>query len=126
MPNKLVNFPIKGDPADSNEIMRDTSSSLVTMAEVSTPEEQLVAREERYLEEELKNQLDNLVKGDEDLEMLLLCFEEGIEKPEMIAAQTGWATSKVYNLKRKLLRKAAKINRNFRQREQLDRREYDE
>ena len=51
------------------------------------------------------------MKGDEDLELLLLCFEEGIDKPEKIAIETGWDINKVYNLKRKLLRKAAKIGK---------------
>jgi hypothetical protein len=74
-----------------------------------TPEEQLIAREKEDLEERLKGELYAMVKGDEDLEMLLLCFEEGMDKPEIIAAQTGWDVSKIYNLKRKLLRNAAKL-----------------
>jgi hypothetical protein len=51
------------------------------------------------------------VKGDEDLELLLLCFEEGIDKSEAIASQTGWDVKNVYNLKRKLLRRAVKIGK---------------
>lgn len=77
-----------------------------------TPEEELIAREKKDLEEKLKGELYAMVQGDDDLEMLLLCFEEGIDKPEIIAAQTGWDVSKVYNLKKKLLRKAAKIRMN--------------
>jgi hypothetical protein len=77
-----------------------------------TPEEELIAREKEDLEERLKGELYAMVKGDEDLETLLLCFEEGIDKPEIIAAQTGWDVSKVYNLKRKLLRKASKLRVN--------------
>jgi hypothetical protein len=74
-----------------------------------TPEEALIAGEKEALEEKLKGELYAMVKGDEDLEMLLLCFEEGMDKPEIIAAQTGWDVLKVYNLKRKILRKAAKL-----------------
>jgi hypothetical protein len=74
-----------------------------------TPEEVLIAREKEDLEDKLKGELYAMVKGDEDLEMLLLCFEEGIDKPEIIADQNSWDVSKVYNLKRKLLRKAAKL-----------------
>jgi len=74
-----------------------------------TPEEVLISREKEALEERLKGEMYAMVKGDEDLEMLLLCFEEGMDKPEIIAAQTGWDVSKIYNLKRKLLRKAAKL-----------------
>ena len=46
------------------------------------------------------------MKGDDDLELLLLCFEDGIDKSDAIAAETGWDIKTVYNLKRKLLRKA--------------------
>jgi len=77
----------------------------------STPEEELIAQEDRRLEEKLKDELYAAVKGDDDLELLLLCFEEGIEKSEAIASQTGWDVKKVYNLKRKLLRRAAKIGK---------------
>lgn len=91
------------------EIAPDPSLLTYETEMVPNPEEELVAREDREQEEKLKDELYAMVKGDEDLEMLLLCFEEGIDKPELIAAQTGWDVTKVYNLKRKLLRKAAKI-----------------
>ena len=74
-----------------------------------TPEDELITREKEDLEERLKDELYAAVRGDQDLETLLLCFEEGIDKPETIAAQTGWNVSEVYNLKRKLLRKASKL-----------------
>ncbi len=84
-----------------------------------TPEEELIAEHNRKSEEALIAELHNTVKGDEDLELLLLCFEEGIDKPEKIAIETGWDINKVYNLKRKLLRKAAKIGTdNIREREE--------
>jgi len=89
-------------------------SSLI-QGKIPTPEEELLTREKKDLEEKLKDELYAMVKGDEDLETLLLCFEEGIDKPEIIADQTGCDVSKVYNLKRKLLRKAAKIRRILRQ-----------
>ncbi len=103
--------PDDDSPADFSEIPSDPSSPVHAYS--PTPEEDLVNREEKALEEKLKKKLYDLVMGDEDLEMLLLCFEEGIDKPEIIAAETGWDVSKVYNLKRKLLRKAKKINRIF-------------
>jgi hypothetical protein len=103
---------LKGDEETEpsyGEIVRDPSSP--TPETASTPEEELIAQEDRRLEEKLKNGLYAAVKGDEDLELLLLCFEEGIDKPEAIASQTGWDVKKVYNLKRKLLRKAGKIGK---------------
>ena len=74
-----------------------------------TPEEELIAKQKDEYENALIAELHDAVKGDEDLELLLLCFEDGIDKPETIAIETGWDIKKVYNLKRKLLRKAAKI-----------------
>lgn len=88
-----------------------TEPSLAIPDTAPTPEEELIAQEERRLEEDLKNELHKAVKGDEDLELLLLCFEEGIDKPKAIVAETGWDETKVNNLKKKLLRKAAKIGR---------------
>ena len=97
-------LPEPGEGEEGYETIPDPSSP--------TPEEELIAREKEDLEERLKGELYAMVKGDEDLETLLLCFEEGIDKPEVIAAQTGWDVSEVYNLKRKLLRKASKLRVN--------------
>jgi hypothetical protein len=43
--------------------------------------------------------------------LLLLCFDEGIDKPELIAKEMGCDVTKIYTLKRKLLRKASAINK---------------
>jgi len=94
-------MPEPGEGDEGYETILDSSSQ--------TPEEELIAREKQDFEEKVKAELYAMVKGDEDLEMILLCFEEGMDKPEIIASQTGWDVSKVYNLKRKLLRKAAKL-----------------
>lgn len=81
------------------------SGSLITL----TPEEHLIAQEVSEYEEKVKKELYELVKGDEDLELLLACFEEGIDKPGLIATAMGCDVSMVYNLKRKLSRKASDI-----------------
>ena len=60
-------------------------------------------------EEKIKTMLFEIVKDDEDLGILLLCFDDGIYKPSDIAKETGWEISKVYNLKRKLQCRALKI-----------------
>ena len=78
---------------------------------VLTPEEELIAKQRDKYEKALIAELHDTVKGDDDLELLLLCFEEGVDKPETIAIETKWNINKVYNLKRKLLRKAAKIGK---------------
>lgn len=98
-------------PIEFSEIPSDPSSPIHTY--IQTPEEELIAREEKDLEEKFKKELYNLVQGDDDLEMLLLCFEDEIDKPERIAEETGWEISKVNNLKRKLKRKAEKIYQIF-------------
>lgn len=89
---------------------------------VPTPEEELTTKEEHEQEYEDRalTELRKLVKGDPDLEFLLLCFEDGIDKPSEIAAVAEWEIDKVYNLKKKLLRKAAKIGKQiFKTKEEL-------
>ena len=73
------------------------------------PERELMLQEQQELEDSVKAELSAVVEGDEDLGLLLLCFEEGLDKPEAIAEQMGWEVTKVYNLKKKLLRRAASI-----------------
>ena len=78
-------------------------------SETPNPEEQLIARENKSLEDKIREEFYAMVEGDEDLETLLLCFDEGIDKPQDIAEQTGWDVTKANNMKRKLFRKAAKL-----------------
>jgi len=91
------------------EAVRDPPNPLEAFPDSETPETHLLTKEEEGFEEETKIKLYSLLKGDEDLELLLLCLEEGKDKPALIAQETGWEISKVYNLKRKLLRTAAKV-----------------
>ncbi|MBW1697569.1 MAG: hypothetical protein JRH18_23945 [Deltaproteobacteria bacterium] len=79
-------------------------------------EEEMISRESAEYEEQVKTKFYEMVKGDEDLEMLLICFEEGIEKAEEIAAETKWDKQKVYNLKRKLSRKIARFSKDIQSR----------
>ena len=81
------------------------------------PEEQMISRESDENEERVKAEFYEMVKGDEDLEMLLICFEEGIDKAEEIAAETKWDKQKVYNLKRKLSRKITKFSKDIQSRQ---------
>jgi len=100
-------------PDDGDEIIQDPLSPLHKT--ILNPEEDLVGRENQAFEDKMMKELYDLVSGDDDLETLLLCFDEGIDKAELIAAKTGWDISKVYTLKRKLLRKAEKINKIIKQ-----------
>jgi len=92
-----------------NDVIPDPPMSLSEPA--PTPEEQLLAKERIEHEAKVKEELFALVKGDEDLELLLLCIEDGIDKSELIAKEMSCDVTKVYMLKRKLLRKASAINR---------------
>lgn len=74
------------------------------------PETLLIARQDQAHEEEVKRWFYDMVRGDEGLEDLLLCFDEGINKAEAISEQLGIEVSEVYNLKRRLRRKADKFN----------------
>jgi hypothetical protein len=76
---------------------------------VISPEENIVNKENAERFNRIKSKLYKIVDDDEDLQLLLYCLEEGIEKSEDIAQETGWEISKVYNLKRKLMRRASKI-----------------
>ena len=108
--------PVKNDDgADlkSAETVFNNQNTLIKKS--PTPEEELISVQDKRLEENLIAQLRSAVSGDEDLELLFLCFEDGIDKPERIAAETGWDIKKVYNLKRKLLRIATKIGRVIRE-----------
>jgi hypothetical protein len=95
------------EPVDGEEGQADYYETIPDQS--PTPEEALIIREKKDLEERLKDELYAIVEGDEDLEELLLYFEEGIDKPEIIAKQSGWDVSKVYTLKKKLRRKASKL-----------------
>jgi len=107
---KTGRMPEHGSAEDlEGERASDSERTLHSTFDPETPEDQLLAKEERDLEQKLKTGLYSLVKGDQDLELLLLCFEEGLDKPESIAKETGWEISKVYNLKKRLLRTAAKV-----------------
>lgn len=97
-----------GSEVTYNDAIPDPSS---LSESTQTPEEHLLAKERTEHEEKVKEELFALVKGDEDLELLLVCFDDGIDKPELIAKEMGWDVTKVYTLKRKLLRKASAINK---------------
>ncbi len=119
IPDKSDDLGIKGALDESHA---QISATIHQVSIAKNPEEQLIAVEDKEYEDKVKNEFYAMVKGDEDLEMLLLCFEEGIDKPEAIAAQTGWDIQMVYNLKRKLSRSAAKLNKIILQVKQEERR----
>jgi hypothetical protein len=87
-------------------------------AQALNPEEELIAAHDRTFKEALLSEFRDRAKEDEDLELLFLCFDDGIDKAETISRVTGWDIKKVYNLRRKLLRKAEKMGKDTRAKEE--------
>lgn len=79
---------------------------------VKNPEEELIRKEDEIFKEKVKDALYAMVEGNEELETVLLCVEEGMDKPAVIAEQMECDVSKVNNLKKRLRRMAAKAIRN--------------
>ena len=102
-----IDHLFKSKEHEKSRRMPETTSELPS--EKPNPEEQLIAKENKAFEEEIRNKFYAMTEGDEDLETLVLCFDEGIDTPQDIAEQTGWDVSKVNNVKKKLFRKAAKL-----------------
>jgi hypothetical protein len=117
---RISEHPQDAKSEDCESVVQDIASPL--QKTILNPEEDLVARENHDFENKMMKELYDLVSGDDDLETLLLCFDEGIDKAEFIVAKTGWDIAKVYILKRKLLRKAEKINRIIQQGEKNEQR----
>jgi len=73
------------------------------------PEEALVEKEER---EHAKNAVELLrekIQGDEELEEIFLCLEEGYTKPSEIAEQLGVDVKEIYNREKRLKRKCNEL-----------------
>lgn len=117
---KTGRMPLQKDNKDTevdlSEIALEHPHSI--MEKTLTPEEELIAEQDKKLQHRLIDDIHTAVKGDDDLEFLFLCFEEGIDKPHKIAAELGWNVEKVYNLKKKLLRRALKIDKDIRIKEE--------
>ncbi len=87
----------------------DTPESQYITSVQKNPGDELISKEQKILEDTLKEKLYKEVNGDDELEMILLLIDDGIGKPEIIAREMGIEVSKVNTLKRKLIRKGKKI-----------------
>ncbi len=74
------------------------------------PEQILLRKEEEEAERKAFDKLMDSIKGDDDLETVVLCVMDGMMKPAEIAEATGFEIDHVYQLMRKLNRKAAKVS----------------
>ena len=53
--------------------------------------------------------LKSLGDGDEEMGLVMMCFEDGISTPREIAAATGYEVTRVYNITKRIRRKALDI-----------------
>jgi len=60
---------------------------------------------QKDLQEKLYNRIYQEVEGDDEMETVILCYEEGITTPRDIAAQTGFDVAQVNNTLKRLRRK---------------------
>lgn len=91
-----VNGKIKNNLIYNSKDKKDSFSA------AGNPENELVENEkEKILEDTLKK----IASEDDELGMVILCLEDGINKRSKIAEETNFDINKVYNLIRKLKRK---------------------
>jgi len=86
------------DPVVRGRIEREISTSSFT-SETLDPE-QLLLREERA--KEIIEHLNRVSQGDEEVQMMMLCYEDGISSPRGIAEQTGYDVKQVYKIRERL------------------------
>ena len=110
---KSAPMPDTKDSEKNKPDILESASLLNSNGNTSTPEEELIAQEDRDFQDMIKRELYSSVEDNDDLGYLLLCFEEGIDKPGEIAEKMHWDVTKVYNLKRTLLRRIAILMTKF-------------
>ncbi|MDX9786849.1 MAG: hypothetical protein RBT11_08740 [Desulfobacterales bacterium] len=107
-----------GSPKDDK--IFGSSDETVAASRPKTPEDELIESENLRV---LMNELDQISCEDDDLGMVILCFEEGISKPQGIAAQTGFEVNEVNNLLKRLRRKLKQFNPKLQEQSSIERRE---
>jgi len=80
---------------------------------IETPEEKLKLKEEEDRSSNFKNELEKLLKDDEDALLVFICLEEGFTKPKDIALQTGLSEKEVNNAKKRIRRRAQPLRRSI-------------
>lgn len=87
----------KGNPRNRHTIEQRPS-------DVVTPESQLIEKEREQCDCLAQQAILDLVKGQPDLEDVILCIMEDIYTPREIAAELGVDVKEIYNRKKKLQR----------------------
>lgn len=90
----------EGNQQDHLEI----EASLACSDKIPTPE-QIVANEQRA--KEIIDELDKISVGDEEMQLVLMCFfDDALTKPQEIAEATGFEVKRVYSIVKRIRRKA--------------------
>ena len=100
-------YPIQKDSVSLDATPVETGE-LVPLSPKSP--ETLLVEETDYLK--LKQSIQEAIKGDEELELIFVCFEDGIAKPREISAETGYEIEKVNNALKRLRRKMKNLLKN--------------
>jgi len=75
----------------------------------NSPENDLIIVENEKELSQRVMKLKSLADGDEEMAMVMICFEDGISAPREIAEATGYDVKNVYNIIKRLKRKAKYI-----------------
>jgi len=78
-----------------------------SVSKILSPE-QIMVQEQRA--KDIIEEFNRVVEGDEEIELILLCIEEGVTKPREIAKETGYDVKRVYNIMKRMRRKLQRLN----------------
>lgn len=104
----LQRFQVTNDGQDKQDLLTRADTPYATELG-KTPEELMLEKEKAERDNKILSELIDVISDDEELSILWNCFEKGIVKADEIAKETGFDVSHVYQLRRKLDRRAATL-----------------
>lgn len=109
----LRSFP--EDPVEGqDEVDEDFTATADPSAKDQYASLSRVTAEDRLVQTDslsnLVQQLELMAEGDEEMEMVVMCLQDGISKPREISEQTGYDINRVNNILKRMRRKARGIN----------------
>ena len=116
MDNKTMqSFPHTADGIEVEEMLSmadpDSETGKYLQKSPATPAQLLLEKEQRESEEKVFNELVDSVKDDKELDSLLSCILDGKTKPKQIADIMQIEAGRVYQLQRKLQRRAKSLGK---------------
>jgi hypothetical protein len=111
----LKKFPhdsIEPEEQKANEPVEDDAKiakSIYGGISQDSPEDSILNIENKKLLSERVLKLKYLSDDDEDIGLVMICFEDGISTPREIAEATGYDIATVYNILKRIRRKARNI-----------------